>query len=376
MPVRVLTLIDAFRMGGAETLLAPLAVAARDAGLELDIVAVGPASHNAAKTVEILRDSGIEPRNLGVKRLLDPTAVPRLVAEIRRSRCDVVHAHLEMAMTLAVPAAAIARRPAVCTFHHVQRPLEGRAAQRERLAVAAATRSRGAVFVSQASLDSFHRAYRPTATPPNWSVVHNGIDLTLYRPGPADPEVRAALGGGAEHVVVVPAAFRDFKGIPVALSAWPAVRARFPDAVLALVGGGELEDDLRKRVADLGLHDAVRFAGVRSDMPDVYRAADVVLLPSTHGENLPTVVMEAGASGKPVVASAIGGIPDMVVPGETGLLVPPHDPAAIADAVAGLLADSPRSQALGAAAATHVDAHFSARAWVGNLRALYYDAVR
>ncbi|PRC57806.1 glycosyltransferase family 1 protein, partial [Mycobacterium sp. ITM-2017-0098] len=84
-----------------------------------------------------------------------------------QGRYDIIHAHLEMAMTLAVPAAALTGRPAVCTFHHVARPLEGRAAWRERLAVEAATRSRRALFVSEASRRSFAENYRPKGMPDN-----------------------------------------------------------------------------------------------------------------------------------------------------------------------------------------------------------------
>lgn len=374
-PLRVLTLIDGFRMGGAETLLAPLAVSAPAAGIEFDFVGLSGEHVNSLKTVEILQRVGIEPRSLNVRRLLDPMALPRLVREIRRSNCDVVHAHLEMAMTLAVPAALIARKPVVCTFHHVHRPLEGRAAKRERLAVAAATKSARAIFVSTASRTSFHEAYRPGELPSNWSVVHNGIDMSDFTPGPADPEVRAALAGSAKQLVVLAAAFRDFKGIPVAIDAWRQVSRQFPEAKLALVGGGEYEAALRAQVTELGLEDSVTFAGVRSDMPDVYRAADIVLLPSIYGENLPTVLIESGGCGRPVVASRVGGIPDIVAEGETGLLVPPSDPDALAAALAKLLGDEDLRTSFGAAAAERARNEFSSEVWVKNLRKVYEDAL-
>jgi glycosyltransferase involved in cell wall biosynthesis len=373
--LRVLTLIDAFRMGGAETLLAPLAVAARDAGIEMDFVSLSPESMNAAKTISILQEAGVQPRSLHVRRLLDPTAVPQLVREIKRSRCDIVHAHLEMAMTLAVPAAAISRRPAVCTFHHVARPLNGRGGKREWLAVKAASLSEQAIFVSEASRASFEAAYRPTGAPANWSVVHNGIDIANFTPGAVDATVRAELGGADGPLVVLPAAFRDFKGIPVAIEAWREVQSRFPDAVLSLVGGGELEGSLREQVAAAELNGAVVFAGVRTDMPAVYRAADVVLLPSTHGENLPTVLIEASASGRPIAASRIGGIPDIVADGETGMLFEPSSPAALAGVLCDLLADPGLRGRLGAAATLKAQRDFSAAAWMANLLGVYESAM-
>ena len=238
-------------------------------------------------------------------------------------------------MTLALPAAALAGRPGVGTFHHVHRPLSGRAAARERLAVEVATRSKAAIFVSQASLTSFADRYRPgRRVPKSWTVVHNGIDLDYFSPATeASPSLPADLGlsesapPGGHRVVTLLAALRDFKGITHAVRAWPDVLARVPEARLLLVGSGSEEASLRAQVADLGLTESVVFAGMRSDIPEILRASEVVLLPSIYGENLPTVLMEAGGCGRPVVASDVGGISDIVADRETGLLVRPGDAA-------------------------------------------------
>jgi glycosyltransferase involved in cell wall biosynthesis len=375
--VRALVLIDAFRMGGAETLLAPMIVAARNTDVQMDVMSVLSEAPNSEKTMKILSDAGIATRSLGIRRTLDPVGVPRLSSVIRRDGYDVVHAHLELAMTLAVPAAALARRPAVCTFHHVMRPLTGRAAWRERLAVEAATRSRAVFFVSEASRHSFQEAYRPRQMPANWAVMHNGIDLENFLPGEGDPAVRAQLSGGRTGpLVVLSAAFRDFKGIPVAIKAWPAVRQRFPDAVLSLVGGGELESELRQLVAEDGLGEVVVFAGVRTDMPEVYRAADVVLLPSLYGENLPTVLIEASATSRAIAASRIGGIPDIVIDNETGLLFEPGSPDGLAGVVCRLLEDAELRQRLGAAARDRARDEFSSAAWVSRLRSTYLEVMK
>lgn len=374
--IRALVLIDAFRMGGAETLLAPMIVASRDTDVDMEVMSISPAEWNSEKTMTILAEAGIATRSLGIRRLLDPIALPRLINTIRKGHYDIVHAHLEMAMTLAVPAAALTSTPTVCTFHHVAQPLEGRAAKRERLAVEAATRSRRALFVSEVSRRSFADAYRPRRMPGNWEVMHNGIDISNYAPGEGDPRVRGELAGGTDGpVVVVPAAFREFKGIPVAIRAWPTVRQRFPHAVLSLAGGGELESELRRLVADLELGDSVIFAGVRTDMPDVYRAADVVLLPSARGENLPTVLIEASATGCAIAASRVGAIPDIVLDGTTGLLFEPGSTEGLADAVCRLLDDADLCRRMGSAASERARNEFSATAWLGRLRATYLEAM-
>ena len=263
----------------------------------------------------MLVEAGVQPQYLGARRTVDPAAFARLTRRIRRDRPDVVHAHLEMAMTMALPAAALAGVPAVGTFHHVYRPVTGRQAARERLAVEVATRSDAAVFVSRASLTSFAEQYRPDQPPPSsWTVVHNGIDLDYFSPASACTlaGLPADLGLDGHRVVTIVAALRDFKGIGHAIRAWPKVADRHPDARLLLVGSGTEEPTLRAEVDALGLGSRVVFAGMRSDIPAVLRGSDVVLLPSVYGENLPTVLMEAGACARPVVASDVGGISDIV----------------------------------------------------------------
>jgi len=374
--VRALVLIDAFRMGGAETLLAPMIVASRGTDVHMDVMSVLSDEPNSDKTMKILEEAAISTRSLGIRRTLDPIGIPRLAKVIRDGDYDVVHAHLELAMTLAVPAAALARRPAFCTFHHVARPLAGRARWRERLAVEVAMRSHRAYFVSEASRLSFQETYRPRHMPSNWEVMHNGIDISNFTPGPPDPAIRAHLSGGRSGpVVVIPAAFRDFKGIPVALNAWPLVLEKFPDAILSLAGGGELESELRRLVVDNQIEDSVVFAGVRTDMPAIYRAADVVLLPSTHGENLPTVLIEASACGRPVTASRIGGIPDIVADGTTGLLFDAGSEKDLAAKLCRLLDDPELRDQLGVAAVERAHQEFAASAWVGRLRAAYLESM-
>jgi glycosyltransferase involved in cell wall biosynthesis len=378
--LRVLTVVDAFRLGGAETLIAQLGRVAAQSGLDLQVLSILDRGPDRSALEPLLREVGLEPQYLGVRRTLDPTAVPRLVSFIKHSGADVVHAHLEMAMTLALPAAALAGRPGVGTFHHVHRPLSGRAAARERLAVEVATRSKAAIFVSQASLTSFADRYRPgRRVPKSWTVVHNGIDLDYFSPATeASPVLPADLGlpaSAAPRVVTLLAALRDFKGITHAVRAWPDVLARVPEARLLLVGSGSEEASLRAQVADLGLTESVVFAGMRSDIPEILRASELVLLPSIYGENLPTVLMEAGGCGRPVVASDVGGISDIVADRETGLLVRPGDAAGIADAVVRLLDDRDLAEAMGRAGRQRMERLFDAHGWAANLRRVYETAM-
>ncbi len=227
--MRVLTVLDAFRLGGAETLIAQLGRVASDVGLEMRVLSLHGYSDEHSTLAPLLEQAGLVPEYLGASRTVDVAAFVRLTQLIKSSGVDIVHAHLEMAMTQALPAARLAGIPSVGTFHHVYRPLHGRAAARERLAVEVATRSQAAIFVSQASLTSFKDRYRPRRpTPRSWTVVHNGVDLDYFSPGAADVVAAPPSGLDLEgkRVVTVLAALRDFKGIIHAVRAWPTVLAR------------------------------------------------------------------------------------------------------------------------------------------------------
>ena len=381
--MRVLTVVDALKLGGAETLIAQLGRVSADSDIELSVLSLHGRSPERSKLEPLLRESGVEPEYLDVQRTLDVAGFRRLVALLKQTRPDVVHAHLEMSMTMAIPAARRAGIPAVGTFHHVHRPLSGRASARERLAVEIATRSAATIFVSQASLTSFADRYRRSRpVPASWTVVHNGIDLDYFTPAPGGgvAPLPTDLGLGLDSpgngpVVTILAALRDFKGITHAIDAWPAVLAAQPTARLLLVGSGEEEPALRAQVARLNLTGSVIFAGMRSDVPDVLRGSDLVVLPSIYGENLPTVLMEAGGCGRPVVASDVGGISDIVADGETGLLVPPGDSPGIAAAILTLLADPDLRNRMGEAGRHRMERLFDARGWARALHAVYQKAI-
>lgn len=372
--MRVLTVVDALRLGGAETLIAQLARVAPATDIELQVLSLHGDTPEFAQLAPVLREAGVEPQFLGVSRTIDVPAFRRLIEFIRAAKPDVVHAHLEMAMTMALPAARIAGVPAIGTFHHVHRPLDGRAALRERLAVEVATRSDATIFVSNASLVSFADKYRANKpVPSTWTVVHNGIDVSYFTPpAPGErPRMPSDLGLGDSNVITVLAALRDFKGIRQAIAAWPEVHTAHPDRTLLLVGTGEEEQSLRAQVAQLGIEGSVVFAGMRSDIPEILRASEFTVLPSIYGENLPTVLMEAGACGRPVVASDVGGIADIVADGVTGLLVPPGDSAAVARAMLTLLDDPDRAAAMGAAGRARIVERFDGGLWARNLYSLY-----
>lgn len=371
--LRVLTIIDSLALGGAESLLTSFVGAAPSAGLDVRVAVVTGEDDSRRQMLPALLERGVEPEFLGVPRLLSWRGVPETVRAIRRSGCEVVHAHLEYAATLAASAGWITGCPVVSTFHHVPNPGgEWRSATRERLAVAAAARSSRTIFVSQSSRDRFASRY-PNVAKGNWQVVRNGIDVDLYSPrGGLLPQDLGIPSG--VPVALLPAALRGGKGHDTVLEAWPDVAAAHPGARVVFAGSGPEEAWLRRLAVEHGVADSVVFAGFRPDVAQLMQASSLVLLPS-RSEALPTVLMEAAACGRAVVASNVEGIPEVVRDGDTGLLVDAGDPTGLAGAINLLLADDQLRDEMGARARVRAERDFSLQRWMTDLRRLYESAL-
>jgi glycosyltransferase involved in cell wall biosynthesis len=203
-------------------------------------------------------------------------------------------------------------------------------------------------------------------------VVPNGVDLGRFGARPADPDLRRALGlPAAGPVVGYVGRLEHGKGPDVLLAALERLAPEQPAVSLLLVGDGPLRPALAARAAAGGVR-AV-FAGQRRDVPAVLRLCDVLAVPSRQ-EAFGRVLIEAMAARVPVVASAVGGIPEVCADGFTGLLVPPDDPDALAAALARTLTDTGATAARVRAAATDVQARFDIRVHATRVQAVY-DAV-
>ncbi|MDQ6839393.1 MAG: glycosyltransferase, partial [Actinomycetota bacterium] len=291
----MLILIDSLGLGGAESLLLPFIRAAPNAALHVEVVSVAGRDDERRQMVPLLEELGIRPHFLDSHRLLTPGAVPRLVHIMNETGCDIAHAHLENAITLAAVAGRLVGRPTVCTFHHNPYDMPWRDTARERLAVLASSCCARTIFVSAASMAGWERRYGRRT---NWTVVRNGVDLGQFETPPVPSPLPEELGIPPQvPVALLAASMREKKGHETAIAAWPDVLARVPDARLLLVGSGEKEAFLRSEVAAHDLGASVVFAGFRSDMPRLVQGSTLVLLPS-ESEALPTVLLEAGAAGR------------------------------------------------------------------------------
>ncbi len=203
------------------------------------------------------------------------------------------------------------------------------------------------------------------------SVISNRVDVSRYGRDHRRDAFRAALGfGDAEHLMTVVAILKTQKGHAVLLEALAKIAAGYPHLHVLIAGDGELRADLEERTRELRLESQVHFLGTRKDIPDLLAASDSFVLPSLW-EGMPMALIEAMASGLPVVATDVSGTREVMIPGETGLMVPPNDPDQLARAIEEILANPARARAMGAAGRRRVEASFSAQSQVNEYLALF-----
>lgn len=194
-------------------------------------------------------------------------------------------------------------------------------------------------------------------------VVRPGVDLSVFRPADVGEQARtrARFGiGERERVALCVGRLNEQKGQAVLVAGWPRVVAQVSQARLVLVGEGPLRDDLEASVRRLGIADNVSFVPPNDDIADWYRAADVVVVASRHGEAMPLTPLEAAACGRPVVATDVAGIRESVSP-DVGAVVAPDDAERLAEAVARRLADPALAEQEGQRSRVRAERLFDAR---------------
>lgn len=204
-------------------------------------------------------------------------------------------------------------------------------------------------------------------------VIHHGTDVTSFVPQDGDhAQIRAGLGIPENSVAIgIVGRIAPEKGHRVFLQAASLVKSDMPVSYV-IVGEGPDEEFIRRQATDLGLADRVLFAGFRSDIADVLAALDIVTVPSLWQEPCSAVIQQAMAMSKPVIGTRVGGTPEVIVDGETGLIVPPDDAAALGQAMSHLVGDPAFRISAGIAGRKRVESHFSLGGMVDKIEALYY----
>lgn len=367
--IDVHVVIDALRHGGAETLLSDFAAGAPEAGIRLSVSFLDPDGDGPA--ADRLRAQGVDPVGLRVRGLVSPRGLATVRDHVTRVRPDIVHTHLNYADLAGGLAARSLGIPAVATIHVMAWDRSPRELVKEGLSsLVRRTCARRVICVSDVARDAFLRARWDT--PRRVATVHNGV-LGRARPG-SGRSVRRELGLAEDDLVVTMlAVLREGKGHDVAAEAMAELRDRVPQARLVVTGDGPARDEVARLLAPLG--EQAVLAGHRDDVMEVLDATDILLHP-TSVDAFPTALLEAAAASVPVVATAVGGIPEIVEDGRTGVLCP-ASPAArdFATALEALLSDAGARARQGAAARRRFDEHFSVGRWAARTRAIYDEVL-
>ena len=365
---RVVHIVEGLEIGGLERVIQAI-VLNLDAGRYE--VAVWCLDRGGAVAEEI-REKGVPVEILGMRTYHNPLNVLRLAHRLRRCGCRVAHTHGYFAGTFGRAAALLAGVPVILRhMHTTEYGFKTRNRWVERFLARFSDR---VICVSEAVRDF---AVGTLKIPePLTCVIYNASPLeSASAPAAATDSYRAQLGlNGRDRVVTVIASLTGNKGHGVLLDAFRGVSARCPEAKLVIVGDGPRKEAL-KTFAAAGLGSKVCFTGLVDDVGPVLGLSHVLVLPSLEREGLSVALIEGLGAGLPVVASRLGGIPEVVEDGVNGILVPPGDARALESAMARLLGSEALRTAMGNAGRDLFERRFSRAEMIGRVQSLYGAAL-
>jgi sugar transferase (PEP-CTERM/EpsH1 system associated) len=342
-------------VGGQEKLLVELARHSDRSRLALGFVSLG---HRGALAGD-LEACGAAVVALGQPSGLKPGLVWRLARLFRRMRPDVVHTHDPRSLIYAAPAARLAR---VRRVVHTRHGRDVGATPRQLAMVRCLSRLVDRfVCVSEAVTELSRQQGIPGR---KLSTILNGIDVSRF----------AYNGPNPDGSIVTVARLGPEKDVGNLVRAAALGMRAAADLRVEVAGSGPCWDHLKSLAAELGVSQRVAFLGEVRDVPAVLARARIFVLPS-RSEGIPLTVLEAMARGLPVVATRVGGLTEVVIEGETGLLVPPADPARLAEAILTVWRDAGRGEAMGRAGRRRVEEHFDVRRMVAQYEVLYREGI-
>ena len=366
--IRVVEVLATGTNGGAQEHVYSLLTRLDRERYDVSVVSLSPGS-----AVRKLQRAGFDV--LVIDEPDDAIAVGALAAHLVEVRADVIHNHMFRAETVGTRAAmALAeighRRPYVVSTVHSSRI---RSQEDRRVLRDLTPHMDELIAVSQMVERKLVDEGRTTAPVRR---IYNGVDLSRYEQQEACCTLPEEYGmePGSQLVGIV-ARLEPEKGHPTLLEAWPRVLRAVPDAYLLIVGEGSRREALEAQARELRIAHRVVFTGRRDDVPAVTAALDVAVLPS-YREAQGLSVLEAMALSRPVVASNVGGIPEMIEDGVTGLLVPPHDAETLAGAITRLLRDHPYADTLARAGHDLVHDRFCIELMVEAIQTIYDEGAR
>jgi len=305
---------------------------------------------------------------MSMRRSRYPLAILKLRSLLQRERPDILQVNSSRDSWIGSIAARLVRpRPRVLRIRHISAPLNRNATTQllyrklvDMVVVTGGEKTRREL-IERDGLAADRVAAFPI-----------GLDVRQFRPGAPDPDLRRELGvSPAQLLVGLISYLRTYKGHEYFIEAAGQIAARRADVTFVIVGEGPEEQPIRRRIEQAGLTTRIRMLGFRDDLLNVFRSLDVFAIPSVEGDTIPQVLMQALAMGIPVVSTTVGSIPDVVLEGETGYVVPPRDGRALADRIQRLLEDPVLRRRLGANGRALVEQSYSIEKMLDRMESVY-----
>jgi glycosyltransferase involved in cell wall biosynthesis len=366
--LRIAMMLESDEPGGAEMMVYRLSDELRSRGHT--VVPVGP-ENGVGWLGDLFRRGGFRPEVYRLNRPIDPGCVKGLVELFREHRIDLVHSHEFTMGVYGAAATRITGLPHLITMHG---GLTVCKALRRRIALRWAMRtSEETIMVSRATQKQFADDLGVDSS--TFTVVPNGVPVDLGAASRVRDEFGVREGDCVILAVGVLERHKGHRYLLEALARLSGVRLQVPwKLIIAGGGGGEEHESLLAYIREQKMTDRVHIALNRNDVGDLLDLCDVFVMPSLW-EGLPMAVLEAMVAAKPVIASRIAGIPEAIVDGRDGLLVPPGDSEALADALRSLLTNSALRTKLGAAGAVRAGEDFTVSVMADRYERLYSRAL-
>lgn len=361
--LRILQLCASLSVGGAERLILGLGEHLDRDRFEVHVCALSVLRGNAFQPA--FERLGIPVHVVGAQRFYDPRAISAVAHYVRRHNIDIIHTHLTNADVVGRIVGKLTGRPVVSTMHN--EPQDYDRQRRDRSALQRLTARYLAtclIAVSRRIREMYIQQWHIPEE--RIEAIRNAIPMDAYLAVPE--QVQHAPNAGP--LVTNIGRLNPQKAQRLLLDAAKLVLAQRPDAHFMIVGQGRLEDQLKEHARALGIAERVTFTGVRHDIPDILAQTDVFML-SSLWEGLPVTAVEAMAAARPVVLTDVGGNRDLVEHGLHGLIVPPGDTSALAQALVYLLGNDQLRRDMGHAARERVRRDFSMETFVHRHEALY-----
>lgn len=369
--MRIAHVIKVTRISGAERHLLFLLDGLRQRGLDARLIILVERDEPMREMVAAAKARGIPVQSILIGRDYDLPLLWRLRRALRHIKPDIVHTHLIHADLYGCVSAKLAGVGAVVSSRHLDDAFRYRA--RWRRVNRRLWRMIDAGIAISAAMKQFALTIEAAPTP-KVSVVLYGMDFKWLSDEAIDAarlRLRAELKMAADaQLLGMACRLVEQKGIPYALEAMRRIRSDFPRAHLVIAGDGEQASELRRLASRLGISDRVHWLGWRADAADLMAALDVFLLPSLR-EGFGLVLLEAMSRRLPIVASHVGAIPEIVIDGETGILVEPRNVDELEKAMTRLLNDRALRKYMGLLGAARLEEHFSVERMVDGTVAVY-----